>query len=68
MALIGAHTAGKQRFVSTAVAGSSFDTTVDIWDVKFCGSFRVVDDFISLKPDDETQKGGNATGKYLPNF
>ncbi|KAJ7142475.1 heme peroxidase [Mycena epipterygia] len=35
MALIGAHTAGKQRFVNTAVAPSSFDSTVNIWDVRF---------------------------------
>lgn len=36
MALIGAHTSGKQRFVSPSFANSSFDTTVDIWDVRFC--------------------------------
>ncbi|KAJ7142486.1 heme peroxidase [Mycena epipterygia] len=35
MALIGAHSTGKQRFVNTAVAPSSFDSTVDIWDVRF---------------------------------
>ncbi|KAF7351668.1 Peroxidase [Mycena sanguinolenta] len=35
MALIGAHTAGKQRFVDPAVANTSFDTTVQIWDTRF---------------------------------
>ncbi|KAJ7436692.1 heme peroxidase, partial [Mycena latifolia] len=33
MALVGAHSTGKQRFVDPTVANSSFDTTVDIWDV-----------------------------------
>jgi hypothetical protein len=36
MALMGAHSTGKQRFVNPALANSSFDTTVDIWDVRFC--------------------------------
>ncbi|KAJ7064366.1 heme peroxidase [Mycena amicta] len=35
MALIGAHTTGKQRFVSVAAANATFDTTVDIWDTRF---------------------------------
>ncbi|KAJ6457967.1 heme peroxidase [Mycena sanguinolenta] len=35
MALIGAHTTGKQRFVDTAVANTTFDTTVQIWDTRF---------------------------------
>ncbi|KAJ7473364.1 heme peroxidase [Mycena latifolia] len=35
MALIGAHSTGKQRFVNPALASSSFDSTVDIWDVRF---------------------------------
>ncbi|KAJ6582365.1 heme peroxidase, partial [Mycena capillaripes] len=35
MALIGAHTTGKQRFVDTKQANKSFDSTVDIWDVRF---------------------------------
>ncbi|KAF7353995.1 Peroxidase [Mycena venus] len=35
MALIGAHSTGKQRFVDPALAQSSFDSTVDIWDVRF---------------------------------
>ncbi|KAJ6568004.1 heme peroxidase [Mycena vulgaris] len=35
MALVGAHTAGKQRFVNPAKANATFDTTVDIWDVRF---------------------------------
>ena len=38
MALIGAHTTGKQRFVDTAVANTTFDTTVQIWDTRFCKS------------------------------
>ncbi|KAJ7034212.1 heme peroxidase [Mycena alexandri] len=37
VALIGAHTSGKQRFVDPARNGSSFDSTVDIWDVDFYG-------------------------------
>ncbi|KAJ6525909.1 heme peroxidase [Mycena vulgaris] len=37
VALIGAHTSGKQRFVKPAVANSTFDSTVDIWDVRFYG-------------------------------
>ncbi|KAJ6566601.1 heme peroxidase, partial [Mycena capillaripes] len=36
IALIGAHTTGKQRFVDTAEANNTFDTTVDIWDTRFC--------------------------------
>ena len=36
MALMGAHSTGKQRFVNTASANASFDSTVDIWDVRFC--------------------------------
>ncbi|KAJ7635540.1 heme peroxidase [Mycena polygramma] len=35
MALIGAHSTGKQRFVEPTVANSTFDTTVDIWDTRF---------------------------------
>ncbi|KAJ7321597.1 heme peroxidase [Mycena albidolilacea] len=38
MALIGAHTTGKQRFVDPAKANSTFDTTVDIWDTRFYSS------------------------------
>lgn len=36
MALVGAHSAGTQRFVDTSLAGEAFDSTVDIWDVRFC--------------------------------
>jgi hypothetical protein len=36
MALIGAHTTGKQRFVDPTQANDTFDTTVDIWDTRFC--------------------------------
>jgi L-ascorbate peroxidase len=36
MALVGAHSTGKQRFVDTTQANSTFDTTVDIWDTRFC--------------------------------
>lgn len=39
MALIGAHTAGKQRFVDTAEANDAFDSTVTIWDTRFCEKF-----------------------------
>jgi L-ascorbate peroxidase len=39
MALVGAHSTGKQRFVDPTVANSSFDSTVDIWDVRFCELF-----------------------------
>ncbi|KAJ7702658.1 manganese peroxidase 1 [Mycena rosella] len=35
-ALLGAHSAGKQRFVDLAQANATFDTTVDIWDTRFC--------------------------------
>ncbi|KAJ7836420.1 heme peroxidase [Mycena leptocephala] len=35
MALVGAHSAGKQRFVDLIQANKSFDTTVDIWDTRF---------------------------------
>ncbi|KAJ7204994.1 heme peroxidase [Mycena pura] len=35
IALIGAHTTGKQQFVNPAQANSTFDTTVDIWDTRF---------------------------------
>lgn len=34
-ALVGAHAAGKQRFVDPAQAGKPFDTTPGIWDVNF---------------------------------
>jgi len=54
MALIGAHSTGKQRFQNTALANESFDTTVDIWDVRFYsqtaaataqpGTFRLASD------------------------
>ncbi|KAJ7687247.1 hypothetical protein B0H17DRAFT_1203718 [Mycena rosella] len=35
MTLIGAHSTGKQRFVSPAAVNVSFDSTVDVWDVRF---------------------------------
>ncbi|KAA8913459.1 heme peroxidase [Sphaerosporella brunnea] len=37
MALIGAHSTAKQRFVDPSRAGEPQDTTPDIWDVKFYG-------------------------------
>lgn len=37
MALIGAHTTAKQRFVDPSQAGKSIDSTPEIWDVKFYG-------------------------------
>nr|WKW47683.1 cIIp protein 2 [Flammulina filiformis] len=35
MALIGAHSASKQRFVDVSRAGQALDSTVDLWDVRF---------------------------------
>lgn len=35
IALIGAHTTAKQRFVDTSKAGQSLDSTPGVWDVKF---------------------------------
>ncbi|KAJ7687222.1 heme peroxidase [Mycena rosella] len=35
MALIGAHSTGKQCFQSSASVNASFDSTVDVWDVRF---------------------------------
>ncbi|KAF9033738.1 heme peroxidase [Hymenopellis radicata] len=35
MALIGSHTTGRQRFVDVAEAGEPFDSTIDVWDVRF---------------------------------
>jgi len=37
IALIGAHSTAKQRFVDPSQAGKSQDSTPDIWDVKFYG-------------------------------
>lgn len=68
MALIGAHTAGKQRFVSLAKANSSFDSTVDIWDVRFyretqsnttlAGTFKLNSD-VNFSRDPTTSKDFN---------
>ncbi|KAJ7221263.1 heme peroxidase [Mycena pura] len=52
MALIGAHTTGKQRFVDPQEANDSFDSTVDIWDVRFYS---------------ETQSGSTAPGTFKLN-
>ena len=41
MALIGAHSASKQRFVDVSRAGQALDSTVDLWDVRFCKCFPV---------------------------
>jgi hypothetical protein len=35
IALIGAHTTAKQRFVDPSKAGQSLDSTPGVWDVKF---------------------------------
>lgn len=35
IALIGAHTAAKQFFVDTALAGEPLDSTPGVWDVEF---------------------------------
>ncbi|THV00252.1 heme peroxidase [Dendrothele bispora CBS 962.96] len=37
MALIGSHTCGKQQFVDPAFANDTFDTTPEIWDIRFYG-------------------------------
>ena len=37
IALIGAHTTGTQQFVDPTEANSTFDTTDNIWDTRFCG-------------------------------
>ncbi|KAF7354008.1 Peroxidase [Mycena venus] len=68
MALIGAHSTGKQRFVDAALAGSSFDSTVDIWDVRFYsetqnstaapGTFRLNSD-VNFSHNATTQKDYN---------
>jgi len=68
MALIGAHTTGKQRFVDTTQAGDSFDTTVDIWDVRFyretqqnvstAGVFRLASD-VNFSRDPSTVSAYN---------
>jgi catalase (peroxidase I) len=36
VALIGAHTIGRQGFTDPSLAGSSFDSTNNIWDSTFC--------------------------------
>ncbi|KAJ7142400.1 heme peroxidase, partial [Mycena epipterygia] len=46
MALVGAHSTGTQSFVDPAKANSSFDSTVDLWDVKYC-TFPPVDGELS---------------------
>ncbi|KAJ7896677.1 heme peroxidase [Mycena olivaceomarginata] len=68
MALIGAHTAGKQRFVNLARAQSPFDSTVNIWDVRFysetqsssvaAGTFRLPSD-VNFSHNATTQKDYN---------
>ncbi|KAF8896040.1 heme peroxidase [Infundibulicybe gibba] len=68
MALIGSHTTGKQRFVDTTKAGSSFDSTVDIWDVRFysetqsnstaAGTFKLPSD-VAFSHDPSTVKDYN---------
>ncbi|KAJ7613853.1 heme peroxidase [Mycena polygramma] len=35
MALMGAHSTAKQRFVNPSVAGETLDSTPDVWDVRF---------------------------------
>ncbi|KAJ7907643.1 heme peroxidase [Mycena leptocephala] len=68
MALIGAHSTGKQRFVNPALAQSSFDSTVNIWDVRFYsetqsstpvnGTFRLNSD-VNFSHNATTQKDYN---------
>lgn len=40
MALIGAHTTSTQNFVDSNQAGTSQDSTPDVWDVKFYGETK----------------------------
>ncbi|KAJ7684142.1 heme peroxidase [Mycena polygramma] len=68
MALIGAHSTGKQRFVDPALAESAFDSTVNIWDVRFYsetqsatappGTFRLNSD-VNFSHNATTQKDYN---------
>ncbi|KAJ7648766.1 heme peroxidase [Mycena polygramma] len=65
MALIGAHSTGRQRFVNTTLANEPFDSTIDIWDVRFYsetqnaaaapGTFRLNSD-MAFSRDSTTQK------------
>ncbi|KAJ6526191.1 heme peroxidase [Mycena vulgaris] len=77
MALIGAHSTGKQRFVNPAQANTTFDTTVDIWDVRFCststttnpGTFKLgsnVNGNASTGPDLDRFIGKQAIYEILP--
>ncbi|KAJ7640715.1 heme peroxidase [Mycena polygramma] len=68
MALMGAHSTGRQRFVSLAQANASFDSTIDIWDVRFYsetqnaaaapGTFRLNSD-VAFSHDSSTVKDYN---------
>ncbi|KAJ7321600.1 heme peroxidase [Mycena albidolilacea] len=52
MALIGTHTTGNHLFVDTAEANNTFDTTVDIWDTRFC-TFKLDSD-VAFSTDPST--------------
>ncbi|KAJ7105216.1 hypothetical protein C8R44DRAFT_886714 [Mycena epipterygia] len=41
MALIGAHFTGKQRFQASP-AQTTFYTTLEVWDVRFCEHFNLL--------------------------
>ncbi|KAJ6526674.1 heme peroxidase [Mycena capillaripes] len=66
MALIGAHSTGRQRFQDAVTSGNPLDSTVDIWEVRFCalrdserngspGTFRLASD-VNFAHNATTQK------------
>ncbi|KAJ6537272.1 heme peroxidase [Mycena vulgaris] len=68
VALIGAHSSGKQRFVNPAVANSSFDTTVDIWDVRFYAETALPTNpqgVLKLNSDVNLAHNGSTTHEFL---
>ncbi|KAF8896039.1 heme peroxidase [Infundibulicybe gibba] len=68
MALIGSHTAGTQKFVDTTQAGAAFDSTDELWDVRFYaetqsnltapGSFKLPSD-VAFSHDPSTRDDYN---------
>ncbi|KAJ6540714.1 heme peroxidase [Mycena capillaripes] len=68
MALIGAHSTGRQRFQDARTSGNPLDTTIDIWDVRFYsetanamaapGTFRLASD-VNFAHNATTQKEYN---------
>ncbi|KAJ6566752.1 heme peroxidase [Mycena capillaripes] len=65
MALIGAHSTGRQRFQDAATSGNPLDSTINIWDVRFYsetqnamaapGTFRLASD-VNFAHNATTQK------------